>query len=83
MKKTFDKRSGRVVGTYEEGGAGAKPPQRPDPRRATGLAMLAACIWDLHSFLVARSTDANELQVLGEFWDEHKHSLEDILRKGH
>jgi len=83
MKKTLDTARGRVVGSYEEGGAGAKPPQRPDPRRATGTAMLAAAIWDLHSYLVARATDSEELQALGEFWDEHKHSLEDILRKGH
>jgi len=81
MRKPFDSPTLPGVDVNEGGGAGAKPPQ-PQIRRGTTSARLAHAIWDLHSFLVGRASDADELQALGEFWDEHKHHLEEIMRKG-
>jgi len=42
---------------------------------------LAQAVWDLFQTLVHASRDSGELQVLGDWWDEHKHHLEGILRK--
>ena len=81
MKRRVDTRRARRVDVDEGGGAGAKPPQ-PQFRRATSAARLAQALWDLHGMLVRTSSDEHFLQELGDFWDEHKHHLEAMMRKG-
>jgi len=45
------------------------------------VVVLAQALWDLHAALVSRASSTDELQVLGDWWDEHKTQLERILRK--
>jgi len=81
MTKPVDRQLTLGVDGNEGGGAGAKPPQ-PLIRRGTTAARLAHAIWDLHAIITRFTEDDDELQALGEFWDEHKHKLEEIMRKG-
>jgi len=61
---------------------GRKVLRVPKRMRARGdTILLAQAVWDLFQTLVEASRDSGELQVLGNWWDEHKHHLEAILRK--
>jgi len=57
---------------------------RPSPLRLRAVSRstfsLAQCIWDLFNSLAEVARNDDELQVLGDWWDEHKHRLEAILR---
>jgi len=79
----IDKDCGCEDNRSQGGAEGAKPPRATlrAPRRST-VQVLASCIMALHDSLVRQATDADELQVLGNFWDEYKHQLERILRSG-
>jgi len=50
------------------------------PRASREVIHLAEAIWDLFNTLVQRSSDGDDLQGLGDWWDEHKHKLERIMR---
>lgn len=49
-------------------------------RKKRETEMLAEAVWDLFNALVARSQNGDDLQELGDWWDEHKHKLEQLMR---
>jgi len=51
------------------------------PRKDFESVILARCLWDLFNSLADTARNSAELQVLGAWWDEHKHELEQILRR--
>lgn len=52
----------------------------PSRQRANATIDLAQAVWDLFNSLVEVSSTLDERHVLGDWWDEHKHKLEAILR---
>jgi len=69
--------------TEEEGGAGAEPPQphlRKNPERFGPIMVLAAALYELFQLVASIAKNDDEAQLLSEYWDEHKHRIERILR---
>jgi len=58
----------------------ARPSRRQIRAVSKATFSLAQCLWDLFNSLAEVARNDEELRVLGDWWDEHKHRLEQILR---